>query len=183
MVQLDDRFSVSQLAFTRARVQRVTAEVRHTGTQAGGQDGKVGRQVGRWNVGIFASHIRGRGISGFYFWSWRVEGRGHRGYIGSGKSVLWLSGERSGGGGRVEEGATDGRKRNSHTAPVDPIRSNSSMLADFVRPPACSGTPGPTCSEKDFMQIIGGGGGGKERDACVCVYTCVCMYVRVYVDM
>ena len=67
MVQLDDRFSVSQLAFTRARVQRVTAEVRHTGTQAGGQDGKVGRQVGRWNVGIFASHIRGRGISGFAF--------------------------------------------------------------------------------------------------------------------
>ena len=50
MVQLDDRFSVSQLAFTRARVQRVTAEVRHTGTQAGGQDGKVGRQVGRWVV-------------------------------------------------------------------------------------------------------------------------------------
>ena len=71
MVQLDDRFSVSQLAFTRARVQRVTAEVRHTGTQAGGQDGKVGRQVGRqvgrWNVGIFASNIRGRGISGFAF--------------------------------------------------------------------------------------------------------------------
>ena len=107
---------------------------------------------------------------------------GHRGYIGSGKSVLWLSGERSGGGGRVEEGATDGRKRNSHTAPVDPIRSNSSMLADFVRPPACSGTPGPTCSEKDFMQIIGGEGVARRgMRVCVCIPVYVCMYVCMWI--